>query len=129
MRGCRSTSPSHWVPWGAAITCKTCHGSQCFTHLLDINGLHSVEAISVSGRYGADLGWHQHHQQAKAAFDSSLATVIQDEEAGRRPDISKRLAYLARTYGTIRANNTELTKSGWYDRYVQATVIPVSLQV
>lgn len=116
----------HQVPAPAAIYCKACHNSRCYTHLLEVDSVHSVDAIILSDRYDGDADWHQSHRNSLHQYQEVRQRVIEDEENGSRPNASHRLAYLAKTFTTCRAIAVEITKHGWYDRFAQTTTIPVS---
>lgn len=123
MKSCR-VRQSHTAP--AAIYCKSCHSSKCYTHLLELDSVHSVDAIILSDRYDGDANWHQSHRNSSQQYQEVRQRVIEDEERGSRPNASHRLIYLAKTFTTCKAIAPEVTKHGWYDRFAQTTSIPVS---
>lgn len=125
IKSCR-VHLSHQVPGSAAIYCKSCHFSKCYTHLLELDSIHSVDAIILSDRHGGDAGWHQSHRNSSQQYQEVRQRVIKDEERGSRPNASHRLIYLAKTFTTCRAIAPEVIKHGWYDRFVQTASIPVS---
>lgn len=124
-RSCRMRQ-SHLVPAPAAIYCKSCHASECYTHLLELDSVHSVDAIIISDRYGGDASWHQFHRNSSRQYQEVRQRVIEDEQMGSRPNTSHRLTYLAKSFTTCRPVAPEVTKHGWYDRFAQTTTIPVS---
>lgn len=107
------------------IACKLCHFSRCFSHLLEICCIHSVEAILHSDHDGSDSSWHQFHLSSKETFVSAQRAADEDEQAGRRPNIIHRLAHIAMTFNFHRAVNPDLTKSGWYD-YIPTLTTPIA---
>lgn len=117
---------SHLMPAPAVVTCKPCHASRCFTHLLERNSLHSVEVIRVSDRHGNDVGWHQHHQASNENFLSSQPTILEDEQLGRKPNVLLRLAHLAKTYTSCKLLKPDLTRPGWYDQFTFPAVVPIA---
>lgn len=125
MKSCR-VRLSHPVPAPAAIYCKTCHFSKCYTHLLDLDSVHSVDAMILSDLPDGDANWHQYHRNSSQQYQEVRQRAIEDEEKGSRPNASHRLIYLAKTFSTCRAMALEVTKHGWYDRFVQTISIPVS---
>lgn len=124
-RSCRRRE-SHLVPAPAAVYCKSCHFTNCYTHLLELDSVHSVDALMHSDRYDGDANWHQSHRNSSQQYQELRQRVIEDEERGSRPNASHRLVYLAKTFTTCRAIALEVTKHGWYDRFAQTTSIPVS---
>ncbi|KAH7889431.1 hypothetical protein F5I97DRAFT_1802038, partial [Phlebopus sp. FC_14] len=129
-QSCRVTSGgAHLVEWSAAVPCKSCHSSRCYTHLLQSNSVHSIEAIFISERHEGGAGWHRHHRDNTHKFRSYERRIVEDEKCGVRPDMLLRLAYLAKKYDICRVVNAELTKYGWYDRYVQLIGVPVSARI
>ena len=109
-----------------AVYCKPCHFSKCYAHLLELDSIHSVDAIILSDRYDGDANWHQFHRNSSQQYQEVRQRVIEDEEGGSRPNASHRLIYLAKTFTTCKAIAPEVTKHGWYDRFTQTTSIPVS---
>ncbi|KAF9227649.1 hypothetical protein BS17DRAFT_774094 [Gyrodon lividus] len=126
-RSCRARSKvlSHQVPITAAIYCKYCHSSKCYTHLLEVDFIHSITAIFTFDRHDAKAAWHQFHRNSSKEYEDLQQRAIKDEEMGTRPDTLHRLTYLAKAFTTCRAIAPELTKHGWYDRYAQTSVIPI----
>ena len=125
MRSCRARL-SHQVSADAAIYCKSCHSSKCYTHLLELDSVHSVDAMILSDLYDGDANWHQSHRNSSQQYQELRQRAIEDEERGSRPNALHRLTYLAKTFTTCRAITVELTKHGWYDRFAQTKTIPVS---
>ena len=125
MRSCRVRLP-HLVPTPAAIYCKSCHSSKCYAHLLEVDSVHSVDALMISDLPDGDAKLHQYHRDTLRQYEEVRRSVIKDEERGSRPNPSHKLAHLAKTFTTCRAIAGEVTKHGWYDRLVQTTSIPVS---
>lgn len=124
-RSCRARA-AHQVPASAAVCCKPCHISKCYTHYLDMDSIHSVVAITLSEHHDGDATWHQFHRNNSPQYREQLQRVIEDEQKGARPNASHRLAYLAKTFTTCRPIAPEVTKPGWYDRFTQTASIPVS---
>lgn len=125
MKSCR-VRLSHQVSASASIYCKTCHSSKCYTHLLELDSIHSVDAMILTDLHDGDPDWHQHHRDNSQQYEEVWQRVIEDEEKGFRPNASHRLIFLAKTFTTCRAMAPEVTKHGWYDRFVQTISIPVS---
>ena len=125
MRSCRARA-SHQVPAPAAIYCKACHSSKCYAHLLELDSVHSVDAMMHSDLHDENPNWHQHHRDSSQLYQGIRQRVIEDEERGSRPNVLHRLIYLAKTFTTCRPIALEVTKHGWYDRFAQAISIPVS---
>lgn len=117
---------AHEIPASAVIYCKPCHFSKCYTHLLELDCIHSVDAIILSERHDGDVHWHQSHRNSSQQYQEARQRVIEDEEKSSRPNVSHKLTYLAKTFSTCRTMAPEVTKYGWYDRFAQTTTIPVS---
>ncbi|KAH7929751.1 hypothetical protein BV22DRAFT_107094 [Leucogyrophana mollusca] len=127
IRSCRSksTHPSHVAIASSVILCKGCHSGRCFSHVLEMNLVHSAEAILLSRADASDQRWHQHHKQSKAKFEVARPKILRDEEEAVRPDMRHKLVHLALNFRTSTAVNPRLTKHGWYDEYVQLPSIPI----
>ncbi|KAG9318700.1 hypothetical protein JVU11DRAFT_796 [Chiua virens] len=113
----------HQVP--TAVYCRKCHHSECYTHLLELHSVHSVDAIARSDRQDGEEDWHQYHRSCSRQYPEIRRGVIEDQERGSRPNTLHQLTYLAKTFTTCRAIAIEVTNYGWYDRFAQATSIPV----
>ncbi|KAF8318761.1 hypothetical protein DL93DRAFT_345136 [Clavulina sp. PMI_390] len=118
---------SHTPAMPALVTCRDCHRTTCFKHLLD-SMTHAVEALLVLGCDGAadrhpnrrsssqanrgkGIGrWHIWHQKSKPRLKAANAPGSEEYHHQLF-----RLLRAAQTYSTFRPVDEARTKLGWYD--------------
>jgi len=121
----RACVSKHQVPRSSVIYCRPCHNGRCMTHILESFHTHSASAILVSEE-GSPPNWHEFHQESKAGFKESRASILRDEEAGVRPDFCLRLACVASKFRACKSVNPNATIPGWYDRCIELPSASVS---
>ncbi|KAG9226124.1 hypothetical protein CCMSSC00406_0005035 [Pleurotus cornucopiae] len=95
---------SHAAEEASFLSCKRCHSSKCFSHVLKDYKMHSVAALIEKDYEGAYHG------------------LIQAEKSGQRPELHHQLTRLALIHHTCKPLSTSIVP-GWYDRNIELTPI------
>lgn len=112
---------SHPVHYTAQLRCEGCHAGMCFECALQL-GIHSAEAITVHQLDASHHLWHERHKDTKA-FTGALPQVLQAEKDGIRCNLRHKLVVTARKFSTCMPSNSEFTKPGWYDKFIQTSSV------
>ncbi|KAF5380865.1 hypothetical protein D9615_004049 [Tricholomella constricta] len=110
---------SHTVLYSSALTCKKCHHSKCFTHILMLHNIHSADALLLHSSDSSHEEHHNHHLTSKGKFEEGRDAFLYSQKQGTKPDISQQRVYLALEYATCRPVNSNFMSLGWYDTYAQ----------
>ncbi|EKM82524.1 hypothetical protein AGABI1DRAFT_104482, partial [Agaricus bisporus var. burnettii JB137-S8] len=123
FRACRPTSESHQVPASWAISCKKCHSSKCFPHLLDLYRMHCIPALFLANQKDGHVAYHSGHAAKFPDYHVREKFFLRDqgENPSIAPDFDVQLVYNASKYPICQPVNTANTRIGWYDR-----LLPVS---
>ena len=118
QRVCR-TSTKHEVPAAHALSCRKCHGSLCFAHILQDLHIHSSTAILEYAKDQGQLAWHLFHLGQKEVKDQVAQALRKADEAerlGSSCDMSVRLVNVANKYDKgYDALEPSKTTRGMYD--------------
>ncbi|KAJ7632753.1 hypothetical protein FB45DRAFT_1026885 [Roridomyces roridus] len=113
---CTSFSKNqHDTQFSWALTCKQCHHSSCFAHLVTERHFHSAEALLAHRKDEQNQVFHQSHKTSQKKFTSE-ASALSAEDPDRAPNLGAQLAYLADTFTTCRPiGYSKYRKAGFYD--------------
>jgi hypothetical protein len=126
-RSCtRHRQERHPVPESSAIQCNKCHGRKCMSHLLQDQGIHSVEALLFDRKDRDHQRWHTRHTINKMSDKRHVLDHTMHEKLGTRPgDLYFALAITATRYSTCMPHRPT-TLPGWYDLAVQQILVSKS---
>lgn len=111
----RGGQPSHQVDGFTLLTCKGCHASKCYHHILSTFHIHSSQAVLVyhTTKSPSDV-WHGHHLDLKHDYLESYPRLLSSMLTGSYHPLKHRLAYFALHFSTGDPTNRN-TVRGFYD--------------
>ncbi|KIM48921.1 hypothetical protein M413DRAFT_90130 [Hebeloma cylindrosporum] len=113
---------SHPVDFYSALTCKQCHNTKCFTHILVDLKVHSVEALLFHHIDATHEKYHFNHQRRlRGNSDPRNQLELQrHQKQGTPPDRFLQLFDAASSYGDCRPLKVDAMSLGWYDNHPQS---------
>ncbi|KAL1674461.1 hypothetical protein EV122DRAFT_269454 [Schizophyllum commune] len=115
-RMCRPTgcSPSHQVPFLAALKCRQCHSFHCFRHTLDVCNIHVTSALAVC--YSRPDEWHDYHVDGREQQEQRRANFYDAQGKGQPPrSLDAMRAAVASIFHECRPLRPSSVKLGFYD--------------
>jgi len=126
MKVCRQVKvlqTSHFVDFHSALTCKQCHNTKCFTHILVDFKVHSVEALLFHDINATHEKYHSNHQRRSRGNSDPLNQLNlqrHQKQGTTPPDRFLQLFDAASTYGDCRPIKVDAMNLGWYDNHPQS---------
>jgi hypothetical protein len=118
----RHVGGSHAVPFSRALSCKMCHHSKCFSHILSEHRIHSVEALLLHNSDDTHQKYHHHHTAGrKARLVISAADLISS------PLEHQQLVYYATHFTYCKPMKPQFMKLGWYDANAHMSYVSISI--
>ncbi len=117
---------SHAAEEGSFLSCRRCHSSKCFSHVLRDYKMHAVPALIEHSHDRKHLCYHDEHKRSRNDFEGAHHGLIQAEKSGERPELHHQLAHLALIHRTCKPLSTSIVP-GWYDHNIESVSLIAGL--
>lgn len=113
---CRIRGESHAVPSSWALSCKKCHASRCYPHLLQESMMHSMRALLLQEKDPTAVVYHEDHINKFPDYKKEKEVLLDSQMEGSAPNFNVLMTYNAITFPLCQPVSHRHASLGWYDK-------------